>query len=62
MYIYIYESISLERNKSEKIISAILEKLQRSGVQPSERLASLGIMGTQVRIPLKPLKHFHSLF
>ena len=33
------------------------EEPQQSGAQLSERLASLGIMETQLRAPLKPLKH-----
>ena len=31
--------------------------MQRPGVQPSEKLASLGIIGAQPRAPLKPLLH-----
>ena len=34
-----------------------MQKLQQSGVQMSERLVSLGIMGAQLRIPPEtPLK------
>ena len=33
------------------------ENLQRSIVQRSERLASLGIMGAQLKTSLKPLNH-----
>ena len=36
---------------------ADLEQLQGSGVQLSERLASLGIMGDQFKATLKPIKH-----
>ena len=36
--------------------AARLEKQQRS----AERLASLSIMGAQLRTPLKPLKNHHS--
>ena len=38
-------------------MEAVLEKLQRSGVQPSERLMSLGVMEDQLWDPLKPLEH-----
>ena len=31
--------------------------LQRSGVQPSERLAPLGILGAQLSNPMNPLEH-----
>ena len=36
-------------------LAVILEELQLSGVQLSERLASLSIMVAQLRAPLKPL-------
>ena len=67
VYIYIYM-----RGKEASLIGTLigilirtligtspgLEKLQRSGVQLSERLASLGIMGAQLRVPLKhPVHH-----
>ena len=29
-----------------------------AAVQPSERLASLSIMGAEIRAPLKPLKYY----
>ena len=36
------------------VFSVYSQKQQWSDVQLSERLASLGIMGTQLRVPLKP--------
>ena len=38
-----------------------LEKLQRSGVHPSEKLTSLGIKGESTRAPLTPLEHHGSM-
>ena len=45
------------RRTSLNAQTAGLEKLQRSGVQFSERLAYFGVMESQLRIILKPLKH-----
>ena len=38
-----------------------LEKLQRSGVHLTERLASLGIMGDQLKAPLEQLQHHNTI-
>ena len=38
-----------------------LENLPRSGVQLSERLAFLGIMGAQLRAPLKLPEHLGTI-
>jgi len=37
------------------------EKQQRSDAQLSERLASLGIIGAQLRVPLKPSVHHNTI-
>ena len=37
------------------------EKLQQSGVQPSEGFAFLGIMTAQLSAPLKPFKHYSNV-
>ena len=50
----------MKGNRSLLIIVGLraqAEKQQRSDVQLSERLASLGIMGDQLRAPLKPPLH-----
>ena len=41
--------------------AAGLEQLQRSGVQLSESLAVLGIIGAQLRARLKPIEHHSSM-
>ena len=38
-----------------------LVKLQQSGVQLSERLASLGSLGAQLRTLVKPFKHHNNM-
>ena len=45
------------RKKIDSHESVYSQKQQRSDVQLSERLASLGIRGTQLRAPLKPPVH-----
>ena len=43
------------------VFSVYSQKQQRSDVQLSERLASLGIMGAQLRAPLKPPVHHSTI-
>ena len=50
IYIYIYTHISHRRS-----IGFPAPKQQRSGVQLSERRASLGIMGARLRAPETPI-------
>ena len=54
---YIYMQINTCVQSSCINYEAKLEKLERWSVQPSERLACLGIMGEQLRAPLKPIEH-----
>ena len=47
--------------RATKKISVHFQKQQRSGVQLSERLASLGIMWAQLRASLKPPVHYSTI-